>query len=1120
MTRKTRSILSLVALFLAGLSCDSPTGPRTGSIRLVLLSETGLPLSISERVDDGSLLTPNVRATEGTRPNITLTSVKVTVTGPTSRTVTSSVANGANFDVVIDQLDPGTYAVSVEGLVNGQVAHFGQTAGVSVQAGRSASAGVTFPVFQPIIPNATVVDTVDVLRFTVSYGAVTGATGYRVDWSTSPTMSGATSVNVAGTSTEIVVPLEGQYYVTVRAINPAATSGGLPSPTKGVFVFQGVATVTVTPATPTIAAGATQAMTAVARDGDGVIVPGVTLFWASSNQAVALVSQAGVATGVAGGSATITAIAKGTPGSAVVAVTPRPAAKLAFVGQPGNAAAGQTIPTVQVAVLDALGATVSTDNSTQITVAIGSDAGPGGALAGLQTVSVIAGVATFANLSIAKSGAGYTIAAAATALTGTTSANFNVTTGTATLLAFTVQPSNTSAGVPLSPAVQATVQDALGNRVTTASTAVTIAIGTNPGSGTLSGTAVVNAINGVASFSGLSIAPGGSGYTLTAAGSGLTTATSAPFNVTAVLPASQLVFSIPPANAGAGEPLSPAVQVEIRDGAGNRVTTARDAVTIAFSVNAGSGTLTGTKTVNAINGIASFSGISINKSAIGYSLAATAGGLTAATSPTFNISPAAPSKLAFNTLAATASGNIAIGGGVSVRVLDAFDNLVDTATTSVTLAIDNNPFRTVFGGGGTLSATQLSAASVAGVASFANVRIDKAATGYTLGATSSATSAATSSALNVTVNYNGAVSAGTSSSHSCAVSATSGTYCWGYNGQGQLGVPSATANMDSTPALVRGGLTFALVSVGSNHSCALTAAGAAYCWGYGQGGRLGNGSNADSDVPVAVSGGHVFTALDAGAYHTCGVTSANGTLTEDRQVWCWGDNGNGQLGDGSFTTSNIPVRAPIVVSLATWRVAAISAGQSHSCVVTVNAAPSNGAALCWGYGGNGQLGDGFTISRPTPGIVNGGYVWTSISAGANNSCGIAAGVARCWGYGGNGQNGDGTNTQLSSPGTVAGAISSWTRLTAGDSHSCGINALGTFCWGYNGSGQLGDDSPTGASSNTPVPVAGGLTFLTVDAGSSHSCGRTAAAVFCWGYSGNGQVGSGTVNKRAPTRIVQ
>ena len=1117
-------ILALLAVMSLVMSCDSPTEIRTGSIRIALLSEGGTPALIDTRKGDLTE-TPDLRA--GTDPNVLLDAVQVRVVGGgTDRTVTSSTPSGGNFLITVDNLPPGSYTVSVTGLVNSQVAHFGETSGVQVTAGQTSQAAVTFPVFQPSIPNVAVVDTSDVLSFDIAYSAVTGATGYRIEWSQNSNFTGAQTKDTTGLGARIAVTAEGDYYVRVRALNPNLTAPGLPTPTKSVFVFQGVATVTVTPATPTIAAGATQQLTAEARDAVNAIVPSINWFWASSNQSVALVSQTGLVTGVAGGAVTITAMAKGTPGSSAVSVTARPAARLSFTSQPGNAAAGATVPTVRVAIQDATGATVTSDNTTQVTVAIGTDAGPGGVLSGLTTVSAVAGIATFANLSIPQAGVGYTLASTATGLTAATSANFNIAPGAATRVAFTVAPSTTAANAAMSPAVQVTVQDALGNRITAASNAVTVAIGTNPSAGVLAGTKVVNAVSGVASFSGLAINQGGTGYTLTASASGLTGATSAAFDIGAVLPASQLAFAIQPTDGVAGDPLSPAIQIEVRNASGERVTTSRDAVTLAFSANPGAGTLSGTKTVNAIDGIASFTGLAINKAAGGYTLSATSSGLTATTSSTFAITPAAAAKLRFLLQPVNAKGNVAQAGGISAAIADAFDNTVTSATSNVTLSIGANPWRSIVsGGGGTVTATSLTVAAVAGIASFANVRIDKPGVNYALAASSSGITAGTSTEFNINVTFNGAISAGNGGGHTCAVSSESGTYCWGENYNGQLGSTTGATNSDSIPARVTTALVFSTISTGAAHSCGLVS-GTAYCWGYNGSGQLGNNTTVDAATPVQISGSLVFSAIEAGAYHTCGLTTSSATAAIDRQVYCWGNGGSGQLGNGANVQSNFAVRVADPLQTTT-RAVSISAGGNHTCAVAANS-----LAYCWGAGGNGQLGTAVGVfastNIPTQVHALGTYTWTSISAGAYHTCGISSNggnIARCWGYNGNGALGDGTQTQSTIPVTVAGSLTTWTRITAGGFFSCGSTTSFTQCWGDNGSGQLGSNEATGFSL-TPVLVVGNLTFTALDAGSDHACGRTGAGVnsvlFCWGNNGGGRLGSTGVNqnKRAPTLVVQ
>ncbi len=1026
---KKLSIVSLALLVGVGMSCDIPLRPTTGGISIVLLSSAGMQMSVSQRVDDGSGLTPDLTPFEGAPAKIALDGARVIVTGPTNKTVTNNTASGGFFNLSVTGLDPGTYTVAVEGLVNGQVGHYGSVSSIVVTAGNNTAATVPFPVFQPIIPFAAVVDTTDVLRFTISYGAITGATGYLVEWSLSPTMAGASSKTVTGTSTEIVVTQEGKYYVTVKAVNAAITSGGLPSPAKAVYVFQGVASVAVTPAAPSLVAGATQQMAAEARDADNGVVAGVTWFWASSNHTVATVTQTGLVSAVNVGTAQITAVGKGMPGSITLTVTAPPigpATKLSFYTQPASATAGQSIANLQVAVQTAGGQIVTTDNATQVVVSIGTNAG-GGTLAGTATATVANGIATFSNLSIDKSGAGYTLSAASNALTGATSSGFTIVAGAATQLGFSIQPTNSIAG----------------------------------------------------------------------------------------------------------DALSPAVQVEIRDVFGNLVTTARDPITLAILTNPGSGTLTGTKVVNAINGIASFTGLWVNKIGAGYTFSAASGSLGGTTSTGFDIAPAAPAKLAFSQQPSNAQGSALVIPAVTVTIRDQFDNAT-TATNSVTVSLADNPWKTPFAPGGSLAGT-LTRIAVGGVATFNNLRIDKPAPGYTLSANSASLTGATSSTINVNLTVK-QVATPANGSHTCAITTTANgateiaTYCWGYNGNGQLGIPTTTSFQDSIAVQVQTAQIFTSVTTGSNHSCGLTAAGAAYCWGYNGNGQLGNNSTTDSSVPVAVGGSHVFLQIDAGYSHTCAVTTSNGlNNAEDRQVYCWGYNPYGQIGDGTTGTDRLlPLQVVDGQGLRTAEATQVTAGLFHSC-----ARAANGNAFCWGYNYFGQLGDATAldingnngVNQSAPRLVVGGISFASLGAGNYHTCGISAtpgNPASCWGRNNSGQVGNQATINVSSPVAVFGGFA-WSSISGGSNHSCGVTTTGTgYCWGNNGNGELGDDNqPT--DSSQPVQVVGTLVFDRIDAGSNHNCGRTTTSqAFCWGYNGNGQLGSPGTNgiKKTPTQIIQ
>jgi hypothetical protein len=202
-----------------------------------------------------------------------------------------------------------------------------------------------------------------------------------------------------------------------------------------------------------------------------------------------------------------------------------------------------------------------------------------------------------------------------------------------------VQPSNATAGSAISPAVQVTARDAAGNVATSFSGTITIALGANPSGGTLSGTKTVSAMNGVATFSNLTLTKVGTGYSLTATASGLTGATSASFSVSAAS-ASALVFTVQPSNTQTGSSISPAVKVTARDAYGNTATRFNGSMTMSIGRNPSGGTLSGTRTVTAVNGVGTFSDLKIDRAGDGYTLTVGGSGVAGAESAAFSVKQA------------------------------------------------------------------------------------------------------------------------------------------------------------------------------------------------------------------------------------------------------------------------------------------------------------------------------------------------------------------------------------------------------------------------------------------------------------------------------------------------
>src|SRR5205814_1231419 len=273
----------------------------------------------------------------------------------------------------------------------------------------------------------------------------------------------------------------------------------------------------------------------------------------------------------------------------------------------------------------------------------------GGTLSGTTSVTAVNGVATFSTLSINNAGTGYTLVASASGLTGKTRRASSMTTPPATNLAVTTQPQSTQAGQTM-PVVRVTARDASGNTVTSYTGLITVAIGANPGGGTLAGTTSVNAVSGVATFSTLSINNAGTGYTLTASANGLTGTTSASFNITAP-PATNLAFTTQPQQTQAGQTI-PAVTAAARAASGTTVTSSTGLIAVPIGANPTGGTLAAPTSATAVTGVATFSTLSINNAGNGYTLTASANGLTGATSTSFNITAPPPppaTNLAFTT---------------------------------------------------------------------------------------------------------------------------------------------------------------------------------------------------------------------------------------------------------------------------------------------------------------------------------------------------------------------------------------------------------------------------------------------------------------------------------------
>ncbi|HEU4828447.1 MAG TPA: Ig-like domain-containing protein [Gemmatimonadales bacterium] len=368
--------------------------------------------------------------------------------------------------------------------------------------------------------------------------------------------------------------------------------------------------------------------------------------------------------------------------------------------------AGQLVVTLQPSSTASSGAAFAQQPRVQIQDANGNNvaavgraitaelvSGPAGSsLIGTPTVATNAGgLAIFSSLGITGPAGSYTLNFTGANLTGATSAAITLTAGAATRLAFSGQPSNATAGSSIAPPVQVTIQDALGQTVTTATNAVTVSLGTNPGSGALSGATTVNAVAGVATFPNLAINRAGTGYRLAASASGLTGASSATFNIVAG-PASEMAASATiPATTTAGSVVVPDAAVRVTDASDNPVA----GISVTFSPVNGGSVAGETQTTNA-QGIATIGSWTIGGTAgTAYQLQAEATGLAPVIFSTTAVAGAAGELTIETQPGGTAQSGVALVPQPSVQLRDGSGNPVNQSGIAITAQFGSGPTATL-----------------------------------------------------------------------------------------------------------------------------------------------------------------------------------------------------------------------------------------------------------------------------------------------------------------------------------------------------------------------------------------------------------------------------------------
>ena len=293
----------------------------------------------------------------------------------------------------------------------------------------------------------------------------------------------------------------------------------------------------------------------------------------------------------------------------------------------------------------------------------------------------------------------------------------------------------------------------------------------------------------------------------------------------------------------------------------------------------------------------------------------------------------------------------------------------------------------------------------------------------------------------------------------CAVRIGGQVLCWGKNTGGQIGDGSKADRSVPTPVT---GLTDAKsISVGPFHACAIRTSGQAVCWGQNDHGQLGDTSTTEHLTPVNVNGLTDARSIAVGWTHTCAAREGGAAL-------CWGYPVNGVLGIGpGFVDVKTPTAVKGVGGAGTLGgIAQMAVGSTHSCALG-----ESGQVYCWGDNYFGRLGDDTILNKDVPVEVHDMADAKFISAGYASSCAIRkSGQALCWGANAQGRLGDGTDAERHTPTAVSG-VGDAKQMSGKLSHMCAVRVSGqTVCWGDNTSGQLGDGTET--SSFTPVVVGG------------------------------------------------
>ena len=272
--------------------------------------------------------------------------------------------------------------------------------------------------------------------------------------------------------------------------------------------------------------------------------------------------------------------------------------------------------------------------------------------------------------------------------------------------------------------------------------------------------------------------------------------------------------------------------------------------------------------------------------------------------------------------------------------------------------------------------------------------------------------------------------------------------------------------------------------------------GRLWAWGQNTDGQLGDGTTTDKNTPTQIGNADNWISVAAGAAHSLGL-KADGTL------WAWGQNTDGQLGDGTTTKKTTPVQ---VGSANTWL--AVACNGQHNLAIKVD-----GTLWAWGRNIDGQLGDGTNINKNVPVQIGSAHDWVTITAGVKHSLAIKAnGTLWAWGANTDGQLGVGSRTNNIVP-VQMGNTNKWISVAAGELHTMALQANGTlWAWGKNNYGQLGDSTYT--DTTIPVQIDTARNWKNISVGAYHSIALKAnGTLWAWGRNDDGELGDRANGKR-------